>query len=570
MKIRTMKMLKYLVLVILSHQYLLNMSVCAQINHNSPGAEDWQNQRFGLMMHWGIYSVAGGVWNGKNIPDYNEQIKHRAKISHEDYYPLAKQFKAENFDADYIVNLAKDAGMKYLVITSKHHDGFNMYHTKLSDLNVVDGTPFGKDPLKLLADACAHKQLGFGIYYSLIDWHYPGSTPMSETNSDVITPALEEYEVGQLRELLTGYGPLKEIWFDMSYPTPAQSLKLADLVHQIQPKCMISGRIFNGQEDFQLCGDNEVPNHWYEGPWESAVTMFHDTWGYRSWQVRNDLPGKIKEKVKEIAYVTAHGGNYLLNLGPKPDGSIVDYEVQVLKGIGEWMKANGEAVYNSKPEPFLDLNFGYASSVPGRIYLYIKDYPTDGILRVSNWIGSLPTAHVLSTSIAENLPCTINKGELSISLNKNQLDTNQTIVAVDYAGNIKPFLPSKLVTIQKKQTTDLPLQIGLAWNRIYGQDYYSQRNMIIGREWNVSADSDSEWEVCLTRTAGTSDAGFFLTIGNTEGQCILTKSDSEISRSIGTFKLKKDKVYSLKLHSATPGKELEENGLNIKLVPVSK
>lgn len=545
--------------------------ISCQSTHKSSGADEWQSLRFGLMMHWGLYSVAGGVWNGKNIEGYNEQIKHRAKISHEDYYaPLCKQFKAEKFDPDYIARLAKEAGMKYVVITSKHHDGFNLYHTKLSELNSVDATPFAKDAVKLLSDACARQKMNFGIYYSLIDWHYPGSTLMSDSNSDPITPALLEYEVGQLRELLTGYGPLSEIWFDMSYPTLQQSRTLSDLVHLIQPKCMISGRIFNGQEDFLLCGDNEVPDHWYEGPWESAVSMFHDTWGYRSWQVREDLPGKIREKIREIAYVTAHGGNYLLNLGPKPDGTIEEYEVNVLKGIGEWMKANGEAVYNSKPEPFLNLDFGYASSSPGRIYLYIKDLPEDDILRIPGWVDSKPIAHVLSDVALENLPCEIKNGELNIKLNKNQLDGNQTIVAVDYKRDDKPFLPSNLITLSKTQAAIIPVSAGLGWNRIYGNDYYSQRNIVIGREWNIRSEVDGEWEITISRASGTTNAGYLVNVGNVEGQNILAASTTELNESLCVFKLAKGEVTSLKIHSATPGNELDEKDVSLKLIPVVK
>jgi alpha-L-fucosidase len=546
-------------------------SVEGQATHKSPGAEEWQGLRFGLMMHWGIYSVAGGVWNGKNIEGYNEQIKHRAKISDEDYYgPLCKQFKAEKFDPDFIARLAKEAGMKYIVITSKHHDGFNLYHTRLSELNSVDATPFGKDAIKLLSDACARQQINFGVYYSLIDWHYPGTNGMIDHNSNPITPPIEEYEVGQLRELLTGYGPLSEIWFDMSYPTLEQSMKLANLVHQLQPKCMISGRIFNGQEDFQLCSDNEVPDFWYEGPWESAVTMFHDTWGYRSWQVREDLPGKIKEKISEIAFVTAHGGNYLLNLGPKPDGTIVDYEVQVLKGIGKWMNVNGEAIYSSQPEPFLNLDFGYATSCQGRIFLYLKNLPADGILRVPNWISEIPDAHVLSASLSEPLLCELKNGMLGVKINKAQLDSNFTIVALDYKGMTKPFLPSKLVTLQKGQKTSYLISEGLAWHRIFGNDYWSQRNMVIGREWNIRADADGEWEVIISRPKGELNAGYLLTIGKSESQCILTASTLESSQSFGLFKLSKGKVYSFKLHSATPGKEMDEADVSIKFVPVTR
>ena len=183
------------------------------------GAAQWRDLKFGLMLHWGLYSVPGGVWNGTNVPGYNEQIKHRAKIPSAEYNQLTNQFRAEKFDGDFIARIAKEAGMRHVIITSKHHDGFNLWHTKLSDFNAVDATPFNKDAIKLLSDACARHGMKFGVYYSLIDWHYPGATPMSDHNSDAITPALEEYTMGQLRELLTGYGPLSEIWFDMSKPS---------------------------------------------------------------------------------------------------------------------------------------------------------------------------------------------------------------------------------------------------------------------------------------------------------------------------------------------------------------
>jgi len=183
------------------------------------GAAQWRDLKFGLMLHWGLYSVPGGVWNGTNVPGYNEQIKHRAKIPSAEYNQLTNQFRAEKFDPDFIARIAKEAGMRHVIITSKHHDGFNLWHTKLSDFNAVDATPFNQDAIKLLSDACARHGMKFGVYYSLIDWHYPGATPMSDHNSDAITPALEEYTMGQLRELLTGYGPLSEIWFDMSKPS---------------------------------------------------------------------------------------------------------------------------------------------------------------------------------------------------------------------------------------------------------------------------------------------------------------------------------------------------------------
>ena len=331
---------------------------------------NWRSLKFSLMMHWGLYSVAGGMWKGAQVEGYNEQIMHRAKIPWPEYHTLCSGFTAKNWDPDDIASLAEEAGMRYVVLTTKHHDGFNLWHTRSSEFNVFDATPAKQDVLGSLAKACARRHMALGLYYSLIDWHCPGAAPMSDTNSDPITSALEDYTVEQLRELLTGYGPIAEIWFGMSKPTRAQSTRFARLVHALQPACMVSGRIWNGQGDFQECGDNETPDHWLDGAWESSVTMFHDTWGYRSWQKHDDLAGKIREKIRDLAFITSRGGNYLLNIGPRGDGSLDPFDIAVLKGIGQWMEGHGAAIHDASPTPHLSVDFGYATSAPGRLYLF--------------------------------------------------------------------------------------------------------------------------------------------------------------------------------------------------------
>ena len=526
----------------------------------------WRNQKFGLMMHWGLYSVAGGVWKGKQIEGYNEQIKHRAKISWPDYLTLEPGFTAEKWDPDTIAQLAKDAGMRYVVITSKHHDGFNLWHTRLSDFNPVDSTPAKKDVLKMLSDACARKKMNFGVYYSLIDWHYPGAAPMSDSNSDPITPALENYTLGQLRELLTGYGPISEVWFDMSAPTPQQSKKIADLVHELQPDCMVSGRIWNGEDDFMVCGDNEVPDTWSEGAWESPVTMFHDTWGYRSWQQRDNLPGKIREKIRDLAMVTSRGGNYLLNIGPRGDGSIVEFDADVLKGIGKWMKANGEAIYTGEPEPHLKLEFGYATRRGGRLYLYVTAPASDEKLHVPGWIAQLPKAHVLTAGKPEPLLCKIDEGILTIKLPADLLDPNLTIVAVDFAGK-QPCIPSDAVIVNEAPVT-LASSSALAWHRMSGNDYYSLHSFVTAREWVVMPRKSGLWKVIAKRSAGGAHAGFVLSANGHEAQFILPDSANAQEQECLSLELKAGEMATLKLHDIGPGSELNDKGLELELAPV--
>jgi alpha-L-fucosidase len=523
--------------------------------------KEWHDLKFGLMMHWGLYSVAGGVWKGTNIEGYNEQIMHRAKIPWSEYLSLTNGFTAEKFDPDFIARLAKEAGMRHVIITSKHHEGFNLWHTRLSDFNTVDTTPFGKDAIKLLADACARQEMKFGLYYSLIDWHYPGATPMSDHNSDPITPALEEYTVGQLYELLTGYGPLCEIWFDMSKPTLQQSQRFANLVRGLQPNCMVSSRIFNGQEDFLVCGDNEVPSHWFAGPWESPVTTYHDTWGYRSWQKRDDLPGKIREKIRDVAYVTARGGNYLLNIGPRPDGGIEPFEVDMLRGIGKWMGTHGEAIYGPDPEPDLSLTFGYATSRPGRLYLFVKDPPSDGILRIPNWQAAHAKARALG-EFSVLLDSARQGSDLTIKLPAELVDPNLTVVSVDYAGST-PFLPTSLHKLAAGETLSLAVTNGLPWYCSTGQDYYSQHKYVVARQWNVLPAATGEWTLRVDRAEGAPPACYVVCAGDASVPVVLAGGAE--SRDCGRIKLPGGQVSRILLRSATREQALDEKSSSLRL-----
>ena len=353
-------------------------------NGPSPQTIDaWQDRKFGMFIHFGLYSLAGGVWNGKHVDNgYSEQILANAPLPPKQYEALAGQFDPVHFDPDAIVALAKAAGMKFIVITAKHHDGFNLFHTAQTPYNTVDGTPYRRDIVKELADACARGGLKFGVYYSTIDWHHPGGNTYIEGNSNPITPAQEAFNVAQLKELLGHYGPIAEIWFDMGKPTPAQSAHFAQTVHALQPQTMISGRVWNYQGDFAVMGDNSEPDVGMELPWQSPASMFPQTWGYRSWQARDDVSGKIRENITRLVRVVSQGGNYILNIGPEGDGSVVPYEAQVLQGIGQWMQRNGEAVYATRKQPFPTLDFGYATVGQHALYLFVSKMPADGRLHL--------------------------------------------------------------------------------------------------------------------------------------------------------------------------------------------
>jgi alpha-L-fucosidase len=359
--------------------------------------EQWKDRKFGMFIHFGLYSTLGGVWDGKQIDNgYSEQIMANAPIPLDKYAALAATFNPTRFDPDAIVALAKDAGMKFIVITAKHHDGFNMFHTEQTPYNIVDATPYHKDIVKQLEEACARAGMKFGVYYSSIDWHYPGASSYIEGNSNPIPPAHEDFNVAQLKELLTNYGPLSEIWFDMGKPTPLQSERFARTVHDLQSQTMVSGRVFNYQGDFTVMGDNQVPDFVIDEPWQTPASIFPDTWGYRSWERRDDLQGKIHENILRLVQVVSRGGNFILNIGPTGDGSIVPFEADVLHGIGRWIATNGEAIYGTNPQPFRQLDFGYATVGMGKLYLFVHDPDRrSGDLRLPGLETSLQHAYLL-------------------------------------------------------------------------------------------------------------------------------------------------------------------------------
>jgi alpha-L-fucosidase len=376
-----------------------------------------------MFIHFGLFSTLGGKWQGQQIDNgYSEQIMANAPIPLDQYSALASQFNPTHFDPDAIVALAKAAGMKFIVITSKHHDGFNMFHTAQTSYNIVDATPYKRDVVQQLADACARGEMKFGVYYSSIDWHQPGASTYIPGNSNPIAPAHAAFNVAQLTELLSNYGPISEIWFDMGKPAAEQSKQFAETVHRLQPHTMVSGRVFNYEGDFTVMGDNEVPEFQIDEPWQTPASIFPETWGYRSWQKREDLPGKIRENILRLVEVVSRGGNYILNIGPEGDGSVVPYEADVLRGIGDWLKDRAEAIYATTAQPFRKLDFGYATVGQGKLYLFVKDVSGDGVLRLPGLrAGRLNGAYLLGNPSHESFDVTSSKDGASVRIGKGSL-----------------------------------------------------------------------------------------------------------------------------------------------------
>jgi alpha-L-fucosidase len=318
----------------------------------------WKDAKFGLFLHWGLYSVTAGDWQGHPYKG-NEHFMLYERIPWKIYGTIAERFNPTKFDADSWVRSAKDAGMKYIVITSKHHDGFAMFNSPSSSYNIVNMTPWHKDPMKLLAEACHRYGIRLCFYYSLgRDWQdpdVPTNWPVKAGRSntwdypDEDAKDLNKYfhrkVLPQVRELLTQYGPVGILWFDTpELITKAQSRELREMIHSIQPDCIINSRIGNGLGDYTV-EEQKIGGKINLHPWESCVTM-SGNWGFNKYDTSWKSPELL---IRQLTETVSKGGNYLLNVGPKGDGSLPVPAVERLKKIGEWMKVNGAAIYGVHP-----------------------------------------------------------------------------------------------------------------------------------------------------------------------------------------------------------------------------
>jgi alpha-L-fucosidase len=315
----------------------------------------FREAKFGLFIHWGLYAIPAGEWKGRSVPGIGEWIMNRAKIPVREYETLAARWNPVRFDADAWAQLAQDAGMKYVVITSKHHDGFALFDSKVSRYDVVDATPFKRDVLKELAAACAKRGLRLGFYYSQAqDWHEPNgagnSWDFGPDEKKDFDQYLREKAEPQVRELLTGYGPVALVWFDTPrLMTQERARRFTALVRSLQPDTLIDGRL-GAEGDYVSTGDNAIPSKVGDEAWETPATINH-TWGYRKDDQDWKSPGEIVFKLVDIV---SKGGNYLLNVGPTAEGVIPQPSQDVLRTVGRWLKVNGEAVYGAGPTPFGD------------------------------------------------------------------------------------------------------------------------------------------------------------------------------------------------------------------------
>jgi len=457
---------------------------------------------FGMFIHWGLFSNLGGVWKDKTYYGIGEWLMNKrvANIPPKDYMATAKDFNPTEFDAKAIAKLAKDAGMKYIIITSKHHEGFAMFDSKVSDFNIVNATPFGRDPMNELSAACRELGLGFGFYYSHNqDWTAPGGGRGPEMDENGNKVSFKEYFYNkckpQVKEICTNYGQIDFVWFDTPGDMPKEYVvELANMVRELQPKAMMCSRVGYGMGDYASIGDMEVPVRNVAGLWETCDTN-NDSWSY-AWYDNNFKSPKVI--LARLIETVGRGGSYLFNVGPNAQGSVPSIGIEFLEEVGGWLKKYPQVVYGAGSSPWgYALPWGDVTTKDNKLFLSVSDWPKDGKLYVPGLNAKIDKINLLDGKKKYKLKYKIENGWHVIDVPFEAPKDLITVIEVELDKDHKPSVKTNL-GIYPNTDVRLLTEFGLATNA----EQKNVRWMEKFGEWkhanqvsNWKKDGEVTWEV---------------------------------------------------------------------------
>jgi alpha-L-fucosidase len=436
----------------------------------------WREAKFGMFIHWGVYSVPAGFYQGKPVPGIGEWIMNHGKIPMAEYQTYAKEFNPVKFDAGQWVKLAKEAGQKYIVITTKHHDGFAMFDTQASQWGITHASPFGRDPLKELAAACRKEGIKLGFYYSQAqDWNNGGSAVGGKWDTNQqhdMDDYVDHVAVPQVKELLSNYGEFPVVlWWD----TPAgmnknRADKLYKAVEALRPNIIMNNRLGGGYQGDTQTPEQFIPPQGYPGrDWETCMTM-NDTWGYKSDDQNFKSTATL---IRNLCDIASKGGNYLLNVGPTSEGLIPQPEVDRLKEVGAWMKVNGEAIYGTSPTIFGAEAGSFSptqkdskgkpkfipswnwrcTTKPGNRFLHLFKQPGEIYIQIFNWPagqivlpgvkGKITKAYLLADEQHSDLKFQQTAQGVTVQLPDKAPDAIASVLCLKVKGELAAVVPDE-------------------------------------------------------------------------------------------------------------------------------
>ena len=592
-----------LVVAVLS---LLAIPACAQMTAKSALPETieqrnermqwWREARFGMFIHWGVYSIPAGTYKDKRIRGIGEWIMENADIPIAEYVKYAKQFNPVKFNADQWVQIAKNAGMKYIVITSKHHDGFCLWDSKVSDYDVMDAAPFKRDILKELSAACKKHGIRLCFYHSIMDWHhpdaqapfYPNYNDGSRTNPN-FSRYVKNYLKPQIKELITNYGPLGVMWFDGEWIkdwTEPQGVDLYNHVRSLQPDIIVNNRVGKGRKSMQgmtregyFAGDfgtpeQEIPPTGLPGvDWETCMTM-NDTWGFKSY---DDNWKSMEDLIRKLVDIASKGGNFLLNVGPTSEGLIPKASVERLAAMGEWMAKNSESIYGTTASPFEKLPWGRCTAKPGKLYLHVFDWPKNGELIVPMFRSDVQNAYLLAhKDRAELLLDSDDKGNLVVTVPRRVPDKIDTVVMLLMEAEPVVTTQAKDGTVVLKARDAVVRGTNARYESGGGKDnigYWSNPDDYVIWRFNVIKTETFNVEVTFACAAGAGGSEYTLSAAGQKltGKVRDTGSWTNfVTEKLGKVKITNPGTYNLSVKPETMPGSAVMNLKSVTLVPVKK
>jgi alpha-L-fucosidase len=519
----------------------------------------WREAQFGCFIHWGVYSTFGGEWNGKPFKGYAEHMMRIQKIPRAEYAEkVVSIFNPEKFDAEEWVKLIKAAGMKYVIITAKHHDGFAMYPSAVSKYNIRDATPFKRDPMRELSDACKRHGIRFGFYYShAFDWEDPNA-PGNDWDYDnpagdkrlhggltwfdqqpALLPKAQRYvdekSIPQIVELVKTYRP-DILWFDTPSKLPlSENIRILKAVRAVDQNVVINGRLASGLGhwfgDYKNTGDRAAEIVPTEGDWETIPTT-NESYGYHKY----DLSHKpVSHFVQLMAKAAARGGNVLMNIGPKGDGLIDAKDQEILLGIGKWLEVNGESIYGSERSPLPVQSWGESSSNGKKLYLHVFDWPRDGKLVLGGLKNPIRSAYLLSDPRRKSLQSRqLNSSDVVIRVPRRAPDPADSVVVVEVDSSLV-VNPTRLLSSDQTnllRTFDGELKgTGLRYGdgKSFRAYVFEWRDLSQWVGWRTRLNSATEFDISIKYTTGSKDnvGTYEVAIGNQKLQATVQPTSNE-------------------------------------------